>query len=209
MRCLSSSPSVDPGHRLAHGRIARHRPDRAARGCADPGRLRGLQRPLLRHHAARAARLRAARLAALAGGCGGADRVVRCYLPEAMGRLEGLLEERIRSRAVWAAMRDAFAARIAALPDRALYETFFNSLSRRFFLTQGVAPRDGVPCARQRARRRCRVPRRTAATIRRRTTWRRCGARSSPGTLSPTAMPTCKVARGPLRDDRSAACGAR
>ena len=75
-----------------------------------------------------------------------ADAVARielfdAYLPEAMGRLEGLLEERIRSRAVWAAMRDAFAARIAALPDRALYETFFNSLSRRFFLTQGVAPR--------------------------------------------------------------------
>ena len=61
------------------------------------------------------------------------------FLPEAMGRLEGLLEERIRSRAVWAAMRDAFAARIAALPDRPLYETFFNSLSRRFFNTEGVA----------------------------------------------------------------------
>jgi isocitrate dehydrogenase kinase/phosphatase len=75
-----------------------------------------------------------------------ADAVARielfdAYLPEAMGRLEGLLEERIRSRAVWAATRDAFAARIAGLPDRALYETFFNSLSRRFFLTQGVAPR--------------------------------------------------------------------
>ena len=73
-----------------------------------------------------------------------ADAVARielfdAFVPEAMGRLEGLLEERIRSRAVWAAMRDAFAARIAALPDRALYETFFNSLSRRFFRTEGVA----------------------------------------------------------------------
>jgi isocitrate dehydrogenase kinase/phosphatase len=73
-----------------------------------------------------------------------ADAVARielfdAFLPEAMGRLEALLAERIRSRAVWAAMRDAYAARIAALPDRPLYETFFNSLSRRFFNTEGVA----------------------------------------------------------------------
>ena len=73
-----------------------------------------------------------------------ADAVARielfdAFLPEAMGRLESLLAERIRSRAVWAAMRDAYAARIAALPDRPLYETFFNSLSRRFFNTEGVA----------------------------------------------------------------------
>lgn len=73
-----------------------------------------------------------------------ADAVARielfdAFLPEAMGRLEALLGERIRSRQVWAAMRDAYAQRIAALPDRALYETFFNSLSRRFFNTEGVA----------------------------------------------------------------------
>lgn len=62
------------------------------------------------------------------------------FLPEALGRLEALLGERVRSRAAWAATRDAYAARIAALPDRAFYETFFNSLSRGFFRTEGVAP---------------------------------------------------------------------
>lgn len=73
-----------------------------------------------------------------------ADAVARIdlfdsYLPEALGRLEALLDERLRSRAVWRATREAFAARIARLPDRAFYETFFNSLSRRYFLTEGVA----------------------------------------------------------------------
>lgn len=73
-----------------------------------------------------------------------ADAVARIdlfdgYLPEALGRLEALLDERLRSRAVWRATREAYAARIAQLPDRAFYETFFNSLSRRYFLTEGVA----------------------------------------------------------------------
>src|SRR5687767_4531269 len=73
-----------------------------------------------------------------------ADAVARielfdAFLPEAMGRLEALLGERIRARGLWAGMRDEYAARIAALPDRPLYETFFNSLSRRFFNTEGVA----------------------------------------------------------------------
>ncbi len=73
-----------------------------------------------------------------------ADAVARIdlfatYFPEAIGRLENILDERVRSRPMWRAIRLAYAARIAALPDRPLYETFFNSLARRFFLIEGVA----------------------------------------------------------------------
>ncbi|MGH8033401.1 MAG: bifunctional isocitrate dehydrogenase kinase/phosphatase [Luteimonas sp.] len=73
-----------------------------------------------------------------------ADAVARIdlivmFFSEALGRLENLLDERVRSRPLWRAIRLAYAQRIAALPDRPLYETFFNSLARRFFLIQGVA----------------------------------------------------------------------
>ena len=61
-------------------------------------------------------------------------------LRETLGRLEGLLDDRVRSRSLWIATRAAYAERIAALPDRELNKTFFNSLVRRFFLIQGVAP---------------------------------------------------------------------
>jgi isocitrate dehydrogenase kinase/phosphatase len=59
---------------------------------------------------------------------------------EALARLETLLEDRVRSRPLWRAIRPAFATRIAALPDRELYKTFYNSLVRRFFRIDGVAP---------------------------------------------------------------------
>jgi len=61
-------------------------------------------------------------------------------LRETLGRLEGLLDDRVRSRPLWIAMRAAYDERIAALTDRELNKTFFNSLVRRFFLIQGVAP---------------------------------------------------------------------
>jgi isocitrate dehydrogenase kinase/phosphatase len=59
---------------------------------------------------------------------------------ETLARLETLLEDRVRSRPLWRAIRPAFAVRIAALPDRELYKTFYNSLVRRFFRIDGVAP---------------------------------------------------------------------
>jgi len=61
-------------------------------------------------------------------------------LRETLARLEAALEERVRSRPLWRAIRAAYAERIAALPDRELYKTFYNSLVRRFFLIDGVAP---------------------------------------------------------------------
>ncbi len=61
-------------------------------------------------------------------------------LRETLARVEEVLAERVRSRPLWRTIRAAFAERIAALPDRELYKTFYNSLVRRFFLIDGVAP---------------------------------------------------------------------
>lgn len=57
---------------------------------------------------------------------------------EALARLELLLDDRVRSRPLWAAMRRDYAALIEPLLDRELTKTFFNTLSRRFFNTLGV-----------------------------------------------------------------------
>lgn len=59
---------------------------------------------------------------------------------ETLAGLEALLEERVRSRPLWRAILPAYAARIATRPDRELYKTFYNSLVRRFFQIDGVAP---------------------------------------------------------------------
>ncbi|GAA4789319.1 bifunctional isocitrate dehydrogenase kinase/phosphatase [Lysobacter hankyongensis] len=59
---------------------------------------------------------------------------------ETLSGLEALLEERVRSRPLWRAILPAYAARIATRPDRELYKTFYNSLVRRFFQIDGVAP---------------------------------------------------------------------
>ena len=61
-------------------------------------------------------------------------------LRETLARLEALLEDRVRSRPLWRTVRAAYAERIAPRPDRELYKTFYNSLVRRFFLIDGVAP---------------------------------------------------------------------
>jgi isocitrate dehydrogenase kinase/phosphatase len=60
-------------------------------------------------------------------------------LAETLARLELLLDERIRSRPLWAAARDAYEVLVAPILDRELTKTFFNSVSRRFFHTTGVA----------------------------------------------------------------------
>ncbi|MFT3792660.1 MAG: bifunctional isocitrate dehydrogenase kinase/phosphatase [Rudaea sp.] len=53
-------------------------------------------------------------------------------------RLERLLRERVRDRALWAEIRHAFAELIAPLLDQELNKTFYNTLTRRFFGTSGV-----------------------------------------------------------------------
>ncbi|MEO5626297.1 MAG: bifunctional isocitrate dehydrogenase kinase/phosphatase [Dokdonella sp.] len=57
---------------------------------------------------------------------------------ETLARLELLLDDRVRSRPLWASIRDDFAGRVEPLLDRELTKTFFNTLSRRFFRTRGV-----------------------------------------------------------------------
>jgi isocitrate dehydrogenase kinase/phosphatase len=59
-------------------------------------------------------------------------------LVDTLARLEVLLDDRIRARSLWAAMRNEYATLIEPLLDRELTKTFFNSLSRRFFRTSGV-----------------------------------------------------------------------
>ena len=61
-------------------------------------------------------------------------------LIETLGRLELLLDDRIRNKPLWAAIRDEYGARVEPMLDRELFKTFFNSLSRRFFHTSGVDP---------------------------------------------------------------------
>jgi isocitrate dehydrogenase kinase/phosphatase len=58
---------------------------------------------------------------------------------ETQGRLDGLLDDRARSRPLWAAVRDAYDRQLAGLTDREFYKTWFNSLSRRHFHTRGLA----------------------------------------------------------------------
>ena len=53
-------------------------------------------------------------------------------------RLERLLRERVRDRALWVDIRDSFAELIAPLLDQELNKTFYNTLTRRFFGTSGV-----------------------------------------------------------------------
>jgi isocitrate dehydrogenase kinase/phosphatase len=63
------------------------------------------------------------------------DRCVR----EISLALEGHLGEQAQDRGLWAAVRKRYAALIAPQLDQELYKTFFNTLTRRFFKTRGVA----------------------------------------------------------------------
>src|SRR5438445_13123400 len=55
-----------------------------------------------------------------------------------MARLETLLRARVRDHALWQQIRPRFAELIAPLLDQELNKTFYNTLTRRFFHTQGV-----------------------------------------------------------------------
>ncbi|MEO8159820.1 MAG: bifunctional isocitrate dehydrogenase kinase/phosphatase [Arenimonas sp.] len=73
-----------------------------------------------------------------------ADAVARIALydrcvQEISQALEGHLGARAQERGLWSGIRDRYAALVAPLLDQELYKTFFNTLTRRFFRTQGVA----------------------------------------------------------------------
>jgi len=77
-------------------------------------------------------------------GAAHADTVARLELYEvciaaAQRRLEQLLGTRRTDRALWHRIREHFARAIADLLDQELNKTYFNTLTRRFFRTRGVA----------------------------------------------------------------------
>jgi isocitrate dehydrogenase kinase/phosphatase len=61
----------------------------------------------------------------------------RC-IREMVERIERMLGAVPSDRALWSAVRDAYAAAIAGLTDQELYMTWFNTLARRFFRIRGV-----------------------------------------------------------------------
>ena len=66
---------------------------------------------------------------------------IRLYdecIRETQGRLDSLLDDGLRSRALWAGMRLEYAARLQDKLDAELYKTWFSTLSRRNFHTRGV-----------------------------------------------------------------------
>jgi len=62
----------------------------------------------------------------------------RC-VAEVSTALEASLGNGAQDRRLWSAVRDCFAALIAEQLDQELFKTFFNTLTRRFFKTRGVA----------------------------------------------------------------------
>ena len=75
---------------------------------------------------------------------GHADTVARLELYDVCiaataRRLEQLLGTRLSERELWRRIRDRFAVAIADLLDQELNKTFYNTLTRRFFRTRGVA----------------------------------------------------------------------
>lgn len=62
------------------------------------------------------------------------DQCVR----ECMLRLRAVLQTQAHDHALWTAVRTRFARLVDGLIDAELYKTFYNTLTRRFFGTQGV-----------------------------------------------------------------------
>src|SRR5438309_7554543 len=53
-------------------------------------------------------------------------------------RVRELMGARIEERAIWSAMKAVYSAQIAQSQRREIAESFFNSLTRRVFTTEGV-----------------------------------------------------------------------
>ena len=61
-------------------------------------------------------------------------------LDEALGRLRKRLGDRFHDRPLWRAANKVYARGLPGRPDAELAETFFNSVTRRVFATEGVDP---------------------------------------------------------------------
>jgi isocitrate dehydrogenase kinase/phosphatase len=73
-----------------------------------------------------------------------ADAVARIELYDRCIReitlaLQAHLGDRSQDRQLWTAVRDRYSTLIAPMLDQELFKTFFNTLTRRFFKTRGVA----------------------------------------------------------------------
>src|SRR5689334_11163034 len=62
------------------------------------------------------------------------------FVTQTIAELCLTLGDRSLDRALWANIRNAFAAQIAALPDTEFTKTFFSSITRQLFGTVGVSP---------------------------------------------------------------------
>jgi isocitrate dehydrogenase kinase/phosphatase len=62
------------------------------------------------------------------------------FVNQTIAELQLKLGERALDRALWARIRNEFAAQVAGLPDHEFTKTFFSSITRQLFGTVGVAP---------------------------------------------------------------------
>lgn len=62
------------------------------------------------------------------------------FVARTVAELKALLGSQAEDRGLWRLIRADFADRIAGLPDAEFTKTFFSSISRRLFGTEGVAP---------------------------------------------------------------------
>jgi isocitrate dehydrogenase kinase/phosphatase len=62
------------------------------------------------------------------------------FVARTVAELKALLGAQAEDRELWRRIRADFAERIAGLPDAEFTKTFFSSISRRLFGTEGVAP---------------------------------------------------------------------
>ena len=64
----------------------------------------------------------------------------RAAVEEVCAELGSILGEQLKDTAVWRTMKVAFAESVARYPDVELAETFYNSVTRKIFITVGVDP---------------------------------------------------------------------
>lgn len=90
-------------------------------------------------------------------GLGARDAIERIELYDrrvegCLAGLVGRMGRAIADEATWAAVRAEFGARVQDAPDREFHQTFFNSLTRKVFATEGVNRQvefDALDCAPQ------------------------------------------------------------
>ena len=65
-------------------------------------------------------------------------RLYSLILSSLTNRIDELMAERLKDRSIWIATKAAYSALIAQFPRWEIAESFFNSLTRRIFATEGV-----------------------------------------------------------------------